>query len=287
MNVLSLFDGISCGRIALSRAGININNYYASEIDKYAIKISRKNYPDIIQLGDIQNWKSWALDWSKIDLLIGGSPCQGFSFAGKQLNFNDPRSALFFVYVDILNHIKTVNPNVKFLLENVQMKKEYIQIISKYLEVDPIFINSNIISAANRPRIYWANFNNPLNLVKKNIFFQDIMDKNAPQNHYYSHKALAWIRSRELSTGKKIKELNSPNTKVPCLEASMYKNYSTQRFYQVTDKNGPRYLSLLECERCQTIPDNYTLGVSNTQRYKMLGNSWTVDVIAHLFKGIK
>lgn len=133
--VLSLFDGISCGRIALERAGINVEKYYASEIDKYAIKVSQDNWNDIIQLGDINNWKQWDIDWSKIDLLIGGSPCQGFSFAGKQLNFNDERSKLFFTFVDILNHIKKLNPNVKFLLENVKMKKEWQDIITESLFV--------------------------------------------------------------------------------------------------------------------------------------------------------
>ena len=125
MKVLSLFDGISCGMVALERAGIPVDAYYASEIDKNAITISQKNYPNIIRLGDVTKWREWDIPWAEIDLLIGGSPCQGFSFAGKQLNFNDPRSKLFFEFVDILNHIKTHNPNVKFLLENVGMKKEY------------------------------------------------------------------------------------------------------------------------------------------------------------------
>jgi len=133
MNVLSLFDGISCGMIALERAGIEVDKYYASEIDKYAAKVSEANYPDIIRLGDVADWREWDIDWPSIDLLIGGSPCQGFSFAGKQLAFDDPRSKLFFVYVDILNHIKALNPNVKFLLENVRMKKEYLDVITKEL----------------------------------------------------------------------------------------------------------------------------------------------------------
>ena len=135
MNVLSLFDGISCGRIALDRAGIKVNNYYASELDKHAIKVTQANWPETIQLGDVTKWREWDIDWSSIDLLIGGSPCQGFSFAGKQLAFDDPRSKLFFVYVDILNHIKDVNPYLKFLLENVKMKKEYLDVISETLGV--------------------------------------------------------------------------------------------------------------------------------------------------------
>lgn len=136
MNVLSLFDGMSCGRIALERAGIEVNKYYASELDKYAIKVTQANWPETIHLGDVTKWREWDIDWSSIDLLIGGSPCQGFSFAGKQLAFDDPRSKLFFVYVDILNHIKSVNPGVKFLLENVKMKKEFLNVISDCLALN-------------------------------------------------------------------------------------------------------------------------------------------------------
>jgi site-specific DNA-cytosine methylase len=158
MNVLSLFDGISCGRIALERAGIHVDNYLSSEIEPNAIKIARKNYPGNWILGDVTKWREWDIDWKLIDLLIGGSPCQGFSFAGKQLAFDDPRSALFFVYVDILNHIRSVNPDVKFLLENVKMKKEHLAVITEMLGVEPVFINSNLVSAQNRQRYYWCNW---------------------------------------------------------------------------------------------------------------------------------
>ena len=122
-NILSLFDGISAGRLALERAGIEVGIYYRSEIDKFANKVAMHHYPDDVQLGDVTKWREWDIDWASIDMLIGGSPCQGFSFAGKQLAFDDPRSALFFVYVDILNHIRSFNPNVKFMLENVKMSK--------------------------------------------------------------------------------------------------------------------------------------------------------------------
>jgi len=149
MNVLSLFDGISCGQVALHRAGIEVDKYYASEIEKYAIQITQKNYPNTIQLGDVTQIKGI----KDIDLLIGGSPCQGFSKAGKQLNFVDPRSRLFFEYVRILNEVK---PKY-FLLENVIMKQEYQDIISKYLGVEPIEINSALVTAQNRKRLYWTN----------------------------------------------------------------------------------------------------------------------------------
>ena len=154
INVLSLFDGISCGQVALERAGIKVDKYYASEIDKNVIKVTQHNYPNTIQLGDVSSWKEWNIDWSSIDLVMGGSPCQGFSNAGKGLNFEDPRSILFFVFVDILNHIKKLNPNVKFLLENVKMKKEWKDIISSFMGVEPVFINSALVSAQNRQRLY-------------------------------------------------------------------------------------------------------------------------------------
>ena len=151
INVLSLFDGISCGQIALEKLGIEVGNYFASEIDKHAIKVTQANYPNTKQLGSVIDVK--ANDLPKIDLLIGGSPCQGFSFAGKQLNFDDPRSKLFFEYVRLKNEL---NPKY-FLLENVKMKKEYQDIISSYLGVEPIIINSNLVSAQNRVRYYWTN----------------------------------------------------------------------------------------------------------------------------------
>lgn len=154
INVLSLFDGISCGQVALERAGIKVNNYFASEIDKHAIKVTQSNYPNTIQIGDVTKVKG--ADLPKIDLLIGGSPCQGFSFAGKQLNFNDIRSKLFFEFVRLLEETK---PKY-FLLENVKMKKEYQNIITEYLEVEPITINSNLLSAQNRTRYYWTNIPN-------------------------------------------------------------------------------------------------------------------------------
>lgn len=155
MNVLSLFDGISCCHLALDKLGIKIDNYYTSEIDKYAEAVSRYNYPDAIRLGDVTNWQSWDIDWSSIDLVAGGSPCQGFSFAGKQLAFDDPRSRLFFEMVLIIKKVLSHNPNAYFLLENVKMKKEFEKVITSFLGVEPILINSALVSAQNRQRLYW------------------------------------------------------------------------------------------------------------------------------------
>lgn len=157
MKVVSLFDGMSCGQIALKEHGWLVDKYYASEIDKFAIKQTQLNFPDTIQLGSVTEWQTWNIDWSSINLICAGSPCQGFSFAGKQLAFDDPRSKLFFVFVEILNHCKKFNPEVKFLLENVDMKKDHLRIISEYVGIFPTKINSALVSAQNRERWYWSN----------------------------------------------------------------------------------------------------------------------------------
>ena len=172
MNVLSLFDGMSCGMIALERLGIQVDNYYASEIDKYAIQVSQANYPDIIQVGDVTELDTSTLP--KIDLIMGGSPCQGFSFAGKQLAFDDPRSALFFEFVRCIEELK---PKY-FLLENVRMKKEYLDVISEYMGVEPIMINSALVSAQNRIRYYWTNIPNIEQPEQRGIVLRDILETN-------------------------------------------------------------------------------------------------------------
>lgn len=347
MNVLSLFDGMSCGQIALERAGIKYDNYYASEIDKYAIQITMKNYPNTIQLGDIRNWKQWNLP--HIDLLIGGSPCQGFSIAGAGLNFDDHRSKLFFDYIDIKNHCV---PDY-FLLENVKMKKEWKDIISRYMEVEPIEINSALVSAQNRKRLYWTNILNIEQPEDRHIYLKDIIEEGDvdreksyvidanyfkggnPRSNFEDGKRQLVFgnvypsggqngnvyeidgKSPPLSAGIGIKGrgIGSSNAPKILLDGliqidSLYKNNGDAgRVYSIEGKgrtlkgeaggggakmgiimdNSFRYRKLtpLECERLQTVPDGYTEGVSDTQRYKMLGNGWTVDVITHILKGIK
>lgn len=194
MNVLSLFDGMSCGQIALRELGIPIEHYFASEIDKYAIAQTQLNFPQTIQLGSVTEVRGSALP--KIDLLIGGSPCQGFSFAGKQLNFNDPRSSLFFEYVRVLKELREINPDIKFLLENVRMRKEFEDIISDYMGVTPVIINSSRVSAQNRVRLYWSNirttqidlFGTLATAIPQpkdlGLFFRDIVEENAPAKYY-------------------------------------------------------------------------------------------------------
>ena len=279
MNVLSTFNGMGCIWLALDKLGIEVNKRYSSEIDKYANQVNNKNYPDTIQLGDVTKVK--AEDLEPIDLLVGGSPCQGFSFAGKQLNFDDPRSKLFFEFVRLLKECK---PKY-FLLENVKMKKEYEQVITEALGVEPIEINSALVSAQNRKRLYWTNLPTcqPKDL---NIGWGDIREYNVADNFYYSEKGLDWLKRHRDRTGKKL-AIWADDEKCQMIEASHFKNYSAQRFFAIEDKKGLRYITPTECERAQTVPDNYTDCVSNTQRYKMLGNGWTVDVIAHILNGLK
>lgn len=279
MKVLSLFDGISCGMVALERAGIPVEEYYASEIDEHAITISKKNHKDIIRLGDVTNWKNWNVDWSKIDLLIGGSPCQGFSFAGKQLNFNDDRSKLFFVYVEILNHIKSVNPNVKFLLENVKMKKEWQEVISSYLGAEPVRINSNLVSAANRDRLYWTNFDFEIP-QDKGITFDDInLNSTDWLSDTYIDKVSKWKAQQDPL--KNVTYIGT-NSKLPCLTARGY-NQSHSGMILISDGQKYRYLSNNEAELAMTLPIDYTEGITDRERARTIGNGWTVDVIAHIF----
>ena len=291
MNVLSLFDGISCWQLALQRAGIKVDKYFASEIDKHAMKVIQENFPDTVQLGDVTQWRTW--DLPKIDLLIGGSPCQGFSFAGKQLNFSDPRSKLFFEYVKILRNVK---PKY-FLLENVKMKQEYQDVISSYLGVQPIEINSSLVSAQNRKRLYWTNIPNVTQPKDKKVLLMDILEKNNSWNK-------ATILGRRLDTRGHRQDYDKSVPITQCLEVRNSNTNKSNCLTTVTKDNVLttlgvgrypnafnsdyefRYLTPLECERLQTVPDNYTSCISDSQRYKCLGNGWTVDVIAHILGGI-
>jgi DNA-cytosine methyltransferase len=364
MNVLSLFDGMSCGQIALERSGFKVKNYYASEIDKYAIKVAKHNFPNMFHIGDVAKVSGCEIP-DRIDLLIGGSPCQGFSFAGKQLNFDDPRSKLFFEYVRVLREAK---PRW-FLLENVNMKKEFQAIISEQLGVEPIRINSNLVSAQNRDRLYWTNI--PVKSLPKNrgIVLKDILEcgftdrekahcidanyfKGGNLKSYFEKHRRQLVFDMDVEQGGSglilageadlkghgyNRRVYDPEGKAPSLCAASGGNLEpkivitggafrgryrvdgvrqdhkmktaglTQQELELRtdgktnslttvqkdnvavhlDELKWRKLTPLECERLQTVPDNYTACVSNTQRYKMLGNGWTVDVICHLLEGMK
>ena len=267
--VLSLFDGMSCGQIALNRASISYGKYYASEIDKHAIKVTQHNYPDTIQLGSVTEVKG--NDLPKIDLLIGGSPCQGFSFAGKQLNFDDPRSKLFFEFVRLLKETK---PKY-FLLENVKMKKEYQDVITEHLGVEPILINSSLVSAQTRERLYWTNI--PVKTLPndKELFLKDIIEKGVGKK----------LTEQTAKRPRTLRNFRSENQKAFCMLATMWKGSQSNGMTVIND-DGLRNITPLECERLQNVPDNYTNVVADTNRYTMLGNGWTVDVIAHIFGGL-
>ena len=301
MNVLSLFDGMSCGQIALNRANIQYNNYFASEIDKNAIKVTQHHYPNTVQLGDVTKIDFIA---TKIDLLIGGSPCQGFSFAGKQLNFDDPRSKLFFEFVRLIDECKPTY----FLLENVVMKKEYQDVITQYLGVEPIKINSSLVSAQNRVRLYWTNIPNVKEPEDRNISLSDILEDDSiinPGAIRGRRLNKATIIGRRLNPDGKRKDYDKDIPITQCLEVRAT-NTNKSNCLTTVDKDNVlttmpigrhpnafkdklpfRYYTLKEYERLQTIPEGYTSVVSRSQAKKMIGNAWTVDVISHIFSYLK
>lgn len=456
MKVVSLFDGMSCGRVALERAGKPVTSYIASEIDKHAISIAQKNYPTTIQLGDVRAVRQMAQYGllGHVDLLIGGSPCQGFSFAGKQLAFDDPRSVLFFEFVWTLQALRAINPNIKFLLENVKMKKEHLAVISDLLGVQPVCINSALVSAQNRVRYYWANWaitqpldggvflrdiiesdpvgqeyeigpgqlnrlknstdvakgfskidpekagcmtarqyanwkGNEVSLPIENTDPRALMGVSVTENGIRPYKndgrkgsfseigtigtpdtksaCLTSANTPKIMTDRHLKNIRELDEKAQCLISTMHKgaqangmtlvpvgiaqrgrgvnpetggrdnSFPPQQQIEIREdgkanclttktkdsmvgfhgaafrrradnleirkdeksncllgeghqsrflSDGIRYRKLtpVECERLQTLPDNYTAGVSDSQRYKMLGNGWNVETIAHIFR---
>jgi DNA-cytosine methyltransferase len=291
MNVLSLFDGMSCGQIALNKLGIKYDNYFASEIEKAAINVTQNNFPNTIQLGDVTKINGYELP--KIDLLIGGSPCQSFSNAGKMAGF-DGKSGLFYEYVRLLNETK---PKY-FLLENVKMKKEFENVITKYLGVEPIQINSALVSAQDRKRLYWTNIPNIEQPNNKNIYLKDIIEQNDDlylkeqySNRYYQTPNYKLNTEKSCVIGK-LSEYQGDrvfdiNAKASSLSANGGNNGGGGCNIIFDPRtNKLRKLSVLECERLQTVPDGYTSIEKQGNSYKMLGNGWTVDVIAHIFKNI-
>ena len=287
MKVLSLFDWIACWLVALKKIGIQPTHYYASEIDWYAKYIAKRNNPELIHIGNVKKVDGSIYEW--IDLLIGGSPCQWFSFAGKQLNFEDKRSKLFFEYVRILKEAK---PKY-FLLENVVMKKEWIDIISNELFwIRPVEINSSLVSAQNRRRLYWVwkrnsdsydqiSFSLPSN---KNIKMRNIMQSFVDKSYFLSKEEIENIKKRK-SYQNPLKHILLPQSKSPTLTARGAWEYHSWMIL-IRDKWKIRTLTPLECERLQTLPDNYTAWIDKSERYKMLGNGRTVDVISHIFNSI-
>lgn len=277
MNVLSLFDGMSCGQIALNRVGIKYEKYFAAEIDKHAIKVALDNYPETIHVGDVCDLS--VVDLPKIDLLIGGSPCQGFSMMGNRLNFDDDQSKLFFEFLRLLKELK---PKY-FLFENVRMKEDIKNAISNHLGVNPVLINSTLVSAQSRNRLYWTNIPNPSPINDKKIKMRDVLQNGVDEKYFLKGKRLEnWNRNCEYRFKKGFSSLDSE--KAICMTARQFANWYGNH---VTENGRVRQLTPIECERLQTVPDNYTKCVSDSQRFKMLGNGWTVDVICSFFNGLK
>ena len=294
MNVLSLFDGISCGRIALERAGIKVDNYFASEIDKYAIQVAKHNYPNIQHIGDVTQVKG--SDLPQIDLLIGGSPCQSFSFAGKMKGMStkdeqkilslehyldlkekgfefEGQSYLFWDYIRLLKETKSKY----FLLENVIMKKEWEDVITEALGVKPIEITSAKFVPQARRRLYWTNIPNVIQPIQAEYDVLDFIDgdgfpTSCGIDRVFKRKQI--FNTLTATYWKGIRGSGRPTV-------------SIREGFLDDDREAHRMLTPTECERLQTVPIGYTDCVAKTNRYKMLGNGWTVDVIAYIFKGLK
>ena len=361
MNVLALFDGHSGGQIALEVAGIPCSKYIASEIDKYARKVTETIYPETISMGDVTKWREWNIDWASIDLLMGGSPCQGFSMAGKQAGTTailngekvivDSRekylelkelgaeflsqSYLFWEYILCLDHVKKQNPNVLFFLENVKMKKEFLSLITNAIGVEPVFINSALVSAQNRQRYYWCNWE-VTQIEDRGIMLTDILEsdyadrdkshcldanyfKGGNLKSYFEKNRRQLVFINQKGRGNNPGGLRALDGKAPALTSNSYEHNNhvvsgveirsrgteemgvKGKSYAITASAGAggkalvgtkenyRKLTPRECGRLQTIPEPIlenilNSGVSNTQLYKMFGNGWTIEVIAHFFK---
>lgn len=339
MIVVSMFDGYSSGLQALKELGVPVAEYHAFEIDPYAIKVSEKNHPEIIRHGNVNQWRDADIDWGSVDLILAGSPCQGFSFAGKQLAFDDPRSVLFFKWVELVDWMKFLRGDqCVFMLENVDMKQKHRDVITEKLGVEPVFINSKVHSPQSRPRWYWSNREitepsevcSPLSSIL-------LSEEHIPEKYFHTNKAVEYM-NRTGSTGR-VKwsykfHSEERNGKSQFLTANYHKGVPNnvlvcgrvvgRRINPQTGKRDdynkelkirqywePRYddksgclttvqkdtmlgdqsvvirkFLPVECERLQGLPDNYTEGVSDTQRYKMLGNGWQLETIKHIFKDI-
>lgn len=304
MIVLSLFDGMSCGQIALIELGVKIERYYASEVDKQAISQTQLNFPNTIQLGDINHWQEWDIDWSTVDLILAGSPCQGFSLAGKQQGLEDPRSKLFWVFNEIRKRVLEENPNALFLLENVRMRPEYEQVLNDALGLMPVVINSSLVSAQNRTRLYWSNIRTRREGLfdilytdipqpkDRGIVVRDILDDEVDSKyyirgrasrddkHHYDIVSVGVWRTHKADYGFRP----TLGDKSPTVPARARNDGSGQ--VAVSNNSFVRRLTPRECARLQTIPEWYEWRCSDSQAYKMLGNGWTVEVIKHILSFI-
>ena len=282
INVLSLFDGISCGAVALERAGFQIKNYYAYEIERNAIKISEKNYPDIQHLGDVTK-EDFTKYKGKIDILIGGSPCQNLCSAGDRTGLEGIESRLFYDYVRAFYEAE---PKWFLLENNATMTKENQDIITEIIGVEPVYINSNLLSAQDRKRLYWTNIPGIEEPKDKEIYLKDILQPTEEKKDFECFKRMEAKKLGTLAHKKAWSQIRTINQKARALTTSQAISNSGATNVKYADDEY-YILTPLECERLQTLPDNYTEGVSNTQRYKAVGNGWTVDVIAYIFSYLR
>ena len=299
MIVLSLFDGMSATQQALKELGVPVTRYYASEIDSYAMQITSKNFPDTIQLGNVQGVEIKHLALVP-DLIVAGSPCQDVSFAGKGKGLAGERSGLFFEAIRIIKEAKAINPNVKVLIENVKMKNEHMDTMSDALSealgerVTPQLLNSRLVSAQNRQRLYWYNWETIEEPEDRGLVLKDILEPNLEsygdmeeifdKEFKLSKDGLCHIGNAKLSGNQTIKRVYHAEGKAPTL-TTMGGGHREPKIY--TGDMKFRKLTPLECERLQTFPDGYTEGVSNTQRYKMLGNSFTVKMVKCILRPMR
>jgi len=280
MNVLSLFDGMSCGRLALERAGVSVGSYFASEIDQNAMKVASKNYPDTIHIGDVT--KVHGKDLPEIGLLMGGSPCQSLSSAGDGSGF-DGKSGLFYEWTRLLEECRPK----WFLLENVKMKKEWQDVITGILGTEPVMIDSNLVSAQNRKRLYWTNI--PISGLPEDrkIFIENVLESGFDQKYWLPEKNAALLSAKvDISGAPDVCCIDVYNRRYKKDRKCPTLTHPCHNSIRLLQDGRFRKLTPVECERLQTVPDGYTEGVSDTHRYAMLGNGWTVDVIAHILRGI-
>jgi site-specific DNA-cytosine methylase len=279
INVLSLFDGMSCGQIALEKLGIKVDNYFASEIKKHAIKVTQDNYPSTIQLGGVEFVTKEMLVNYNIDLLIGGSPCQDLTIINqKQKGLKGDKSVLFYEYLRVLRSVK---PKY-FLLENVaSMKTVDRDIITKELGVEPIMINSSLLSAQHRRRYYWTNIPNVKQPIDKNILLKDIIDYSDEREEKMSNKKINFINRKRDGT----MYVRVDGEKSMPITARGYAAWNTQ--FITLPNNQIRDLTLLEYKKLQTIPVDYKMDIIKSKATDLIGDGWTVDVIAHIFKNLK
>jgi len=281
INVCSLFNGMNTGRQALENIGIKVEKYYSSEIKPYAIELTQHHFPDTIQVGDVTKWREWDIDWKSIDLVLSGSPCQDLSAAGKRAGINGEKSSLFFTFVEILEHIKSLNPNVLFLQENVgSASKLDVGIMSRTLGVYPVRINSSLVTAQLRDRYYWSN------IRTKETMFDIVTDIPQPKDRKIMFNDI--ITSGYTDREKSLCMLQGWYSKKPALDFNKYeKRYRMGMMQIIYESNTESRLpNKTEMCRLQGFQDDYCDILSTSKAGSLLGDGWTLPIIEHIFSFI-